>query len=162
MPATSFRLVVDTNVLLAGLASESSASQKVVDALRERRAIPLLSPSVLSEYRAVLTHPAILNRFPYLTPRRVAVALSRLSYIGEEFGISRVRFALPRDPTDAMFIELAIVGNATHLVTLDHDLLSLATSSTDTSRRLHQRSPKLRIVRPADLLRDYADLLAST
>jgi len=61
-----------------------------------------------------------------------------------------------------MFIELAIVGNATHLVTLDHDLLSLATSSTDTSRRLHQRSPKLRIVRPADLLRDYADLLAST
>jgi pyridoxine 5-phosphate synthase len=36
LPAASLRLVLDTNVLLAGLASDSSASQRVVDALRDR------------------------------------------------------------------------------------------------------------------------------
>lgn len=152
MAASALRLVLDTNVLLAGLASESSASQKVVDALQKRKAIPLLSPQVLAEYRAVLTHPAIVERFPRLTPKRVAVALARLSYMGDEYPDIRTKFSLPRDPRDEKFVELAIAGNATHLVTLDDDLLSLRDTPSDAAKQLRQRLPNLQIVRPATLL----------
>ena len=82
----------------------------------------------MSEYRAVLLNPAILARFSNLTPRRVAFALHRLRYVADEYRTIRVNFEFPRDPRDAMFIELAIAGSATHIVTLDPDLLSLPTA----------------------------------
>ena len=157
MPA--LRLVLDTNVLLAGIASESSASQRIVDLLQRRKAIPLLSPAVLAEYRAVLTNPKIVQKFPELTARRTAVVLSRLCYIGDEFGDFRLKFRFPRDPLDAKFIELAIVGNATHIITLDEDLLSLTTATSDAGRRLKHRLPKLEIVRPGKFLSDHAAAL---
>jgi putative PIN family toxin of toxin-antitoxin system len=75
LPAAPLRLVLDTNVLLAGLVSQSSASEQVVDSLQARKAVPLLSPPVLAEYRAVLLHPAIAAKFANLTPRRVELAL---------------------------------------------------------------------------------------
>jgi predicted nucleic acid-binding protein len=71
----SLRLVLDTNVLLAGSVSESSASQKVVDVLQARKAIPLISPPLMAEYRAVLLHPEVLARFVNLTPRQIALSL---------------------------------------------------------------------------------------
>ena len=128
--AAPLRLVLDTNVLLAGLVSESSASQRVVDGLQARRGIPLLSRAVMNEYRTMLLHPEIVARFPGFTTRRVAVALQRLRFIGDFCGNVRARFEFPRDPRDAKFIELAIAGNATHLVTLDADLLSSPGSRT--------------------------------
>lgn len=110
MPTHTLRLVLDTNVLLAGLVSKSSASQKVVDSLQARKMIPLLSPPVLTEYRAVLLHPAITAKFANLTPGRVELAIRRLRYVGDEYRTIRVKFELERDPRDAMFVELAIAG----------------------------------------------------
>lgn len=157
MPAAPRRLVLDTNVLLAGLVSQSSASQKLVDSLQRRRAIPLLSPPVLGEYRAVLLHPAIAAKFPNLTPRRVEWALRRLRYIGNEYRPVRARFEFPRDPRDAMFVELAIAGAATHLVTMDPDLLSLPTSRTDAGKRFRQRLPQLAVQPPQSFIKVWAE-----
>lgn len=100
--------MLDTNVLLSGLASRSSAARQVVDAAQTRKLIPLTSARVLAEYRAVLLHPDILARFFELTPKRIIAALHRLRYLADEFDSSGVRFELPRDPNDAMFIELAM------------------------------------------------------
>ena len=97
LAADPFRLVLDTNVLLAGLVSRSSASQKVVDSLQARKVIPLMSRPVLAEYRAVLLDAAIVAKFPNLTLRRVELALFRLRYIGDEFRTVPVRFELQRD-----------------------------------------------------------------
>jgi predicted nucleic acid-binding protein len=58
---TLLRLVLDTNVLVAGLAFKSSASQKVVDALKLRKAIPFLSPPVIAEYKAIGLKPVLPN-----------------------------------------------------------------------------------------------------
>jgi len=82
-PDFPLRLVLDTNVLLAGLVSSTSASQRIVDALTARRAVPLISPPVIAEYRAVLLHPQVLDRFENLTARRVALALHRLRYVSD-------------------------------------------------------------------------------
>lgn len=159
MALARLRLVLDTNVLLAGLASESSASQRVVDGLQARRAIPLLSRAVLDEYRAVLLHEAVAARFPGLTPRRVVIALQRLRFVGDEYQNVRVKFDFPRDPRDAKFIELAIVGNATHIVTLDADLLSLPTTRNDAGKRFRQRLRNVAVLRPAELVDRFESLL---
>ena len=140
--------MLDTNVLLAGLVSKSSASQKVVDSLAARKAIVLLSTPVLAEYRAVLLHPATLERFENLTRRRIEQALHRLRYIGDEYRVVRASFEFPRDPCDAMFVELAIAGKATHLITMDGDLLSLPTARTDAGKRFRQRLPRLTVQTP--------------
>jgi uncharacterized protein len=156
LPADLLRLVLDTNVLLAGLVSKSSASQKVVDLLQARKVIPLLSPPVLAEYRAVLLHTAIAARFPNLTPRRVELALHRLRYIGDEYPTVRVKFELQRDPQDAMFVELAIAGQATHLITMDPDLLSLPTARTDAGKRFRQRLGQLTVQSPQAFIGEWA------
>jgi putative PIN family toxin of toxin-antitoxin system len=155
MAVTPFRVVLDTNVLLAGLVSDSSASQRVVDALMDRKAIPLSSPPVRAEYKAVLLHPAITTRFPELTPRRVAMALHKFRYVAEEIAIGRVKFEFPRDPRDAMFLELAIAGRATHIVTLDPDLLSLPGGRTDAAKRFRQRLRGVSVLRPGPFLAAY-------
>lgn len=155
MPTDTLRLVLDTNVLLAGLVSKSSASQKVVDALQARKAIPLLSLPVLAEYRVVLLHPAIIARFGNLTLRRVELSLRRLRYIGDEYRTTRVKFELPRDPRDAMFIELAIAGRATHLVTMDADLLTISTAHTDAGKRFRQRLPQIKVQTPQRFIEEW-------
>jgi predicted nucleic acid-binding protein len=45
-----------------------------------------------------------------------------------------------------MYINLAIVSNATYLVSRDKDLLDLMTASTDTARQFRSRYPFLRIM----------------
>jgi putative PIN family toxin of toxin-antitoxin system len=155
LPGSSLRLLLDTNVLLAGLVSESSASQKVVDSLKVRKVVPLISPPVMAEYRAVLLHPMILARFAHLTPRRVALALHHLRYIADEYRTVGVKFEFPRDPRDAMFVELAIVGAATHIVTLDLDLLSLPTARTDAGKRFRQRLRAIEVLEPGTFIDQY-------
>jgi putative PIN family toxin of toxin-antitoxin system len=140
--------VLDTNVLLAGLVSKSLASQKVVDALQARKGIPLLSPPVIAEYRAVLLHPAITAKFAGLTARRVELAIHRLRYVGDVYRQVRVKFEFERDPRDAMFVELAIAAEATHLITMDPDLLSLPTARTSAGKRFRQRLPNLTVQSP--------------
>jgi putative PIN family toxin of toxin-antitoxin system len=144
--------VLDTNVLLAGLVSKSSASHKVVDSLQARKAVPLLSAPVLAEYRAVLLHPDIRAKFADLTARRVELALHRLRYIGDVYPNILVRFELERDPRDAMFVELAIAGEATHLITMDADLLSLPTARTDAAKRFRRRLPRLIVQTPQSFI----------
>jgi putative PIN family toxin of toxin-antitoxin system len=159
LAASLLRLVLDTNVLLAGLVSESSASQKVVIALQSRTAIPLVSAQVMAEYRAVLLHPAIAARHANLTSRRVALVLHRLRYIADDYETAHVNFELPRDPLDAKFIELAIAGDATHIVTLDNDLLSLPAARDDTGKRFRQRLRGAEILQPGVFVARYAQSL---
>jgi putative PIN family toxin of toxin-antitoxin system len=159
LPTLPLRLVLDTNVLLAGLVSKSSASQKVVDSLQSRKAIPLLSSPVLAEYRAILLHPAISEKFTHLSARRVELALHRLRYVGDVYPKVRVRFELERDPKDAMFVELAIAGAATHLITMDGDLLSLPTARTDAGKRFRNRLPRLVVQTPQAFIETWGELL---
>jgi hypothetical protein len=57
----------------------------------------LLSKPVLAEYRAVLTDPFIVERFPELNTDAVEVAFRRLRYLSEYFRSVRARFDFPRE-----------------------------------------------------------------
>ena len=130
MGGTAFRVVIDTNTLLRGLVSGTSAAAEVHRAAERRLFIPLLSKPVLDEYRATLGDEGLISRFPELTNELVESAIHRLRFVSDYIRSTHVSFDYPRDPGDQKFIELAIALEATHLISADKDLLSLPRSRT--------------------------------
>jgi putative PIN family toxin of toxin-antitoxin system len=156
VPTSNLRIVLDTNIVLRGLVNIHSPSGRIIGAMERRLAILLLSKPLLSEYRAVLTDPVIVTRFPELTEEKVEVALRRFRYVGEYVRVIKARFEYPRDPLDEKLIELAIAARATDLVSADNDLLSLGSGRSDAARRLRQRLPQLRISNAQQFLQRHA------
>lgn len=152
--AEPFRLVLDTNALLSGLANPNSASGRVLAHCESRRMLLLLSRPIQAEYRRVLGSAEMLRRNPQITSEAIELVLRRLRYVGEYLAHVRASFRFERDRDDEPFIELAIDGSASHLVTSDNDLLSLPTGHDDAARRFRQRLPRIRVLRPAALLRE--------
>ena len=113
----------------------------------------------MGENRAVLLRPQVLDRFENLTPRRIVLSLHRLRYVADEYRAVPAKFDFPRDPRAAMFIELAIAGSATHIITLDADLLSLPGGHTDAAKRFRQRLPNIEVLRPAAFIERYRSML---
>jgi predicted nucleic acid-binding protein len=57
-----------------------------------------------------------------------------MRFFGELVNLGKTQFEFPRDPKDAKFVELAIAGDATHIITGDKDLLSLPTGHGDAAK----------------------------
>ncbi len=156
MPASSIRLILDTNIVLRGLLNIRSASGRIIEAVERRSVVLLLSRPVLAEYRAVLTAPAIVERFPELTAEKAEVALRRFRYLAEYARTVGARFSFPRDPRDEKLIELAISARATDIVSSDDDLLSLPAGHGEAAKRFRQRLPGVRVLNPAEFVRLHA------
>ncbi len=105
------------------------------------------------EYLAILSDKAVTSRSREITPESVALVLNRLRYISEYFPQVQTRFRFERDRKDERFIELAIEGRATHIITADKDLLSLTSSHSEPARRFRQRLPRTRILKPEEFVR---------
>jgi predicted nucleic acid-binding protein len=95
VPMSNFRLILDTNVILRGLLNPRSGSGKVLEFIERRLGAMLLGKPVLFEYRAVLTDPVIVKRYPELTEEKVEVALLRFKYFAEYLRVVRARFEFP-------------------------------------------------------------------
>jgi putative PIN family toxin of toxin-antitoxin system len=152
-------VVLDTNTLLRALADASSASADIVRACERRALLILLSKPVLDEYRDVLGEAEIAGRFPAITPEAVSRTLDVLRYVGDYVRNLRVRFRFNRDPDDATFMELAIAGGASHIISHDDDLRSLPTSRTDDGRRF-RRLPRTRVLDALTFKREHRLLFA--
>ncbi len=159
MPSTDLRLILDTNIVVRGFINLQSSSGKILRACQRRQVIPLLSRAILSEYRDILRRPIILESYPELEHARVRDAIERLIYVSEFHRRIRTRFLFPRDPKDSPFLELAIAGSATHLITTDKDMLSLAGGRDDASKRFRQRTGT-RLVRPEDFISEHPEALS--
>jgi putative PIN family toxin of toxin-antitoxin system len=155
LPQSPFRIVIDTNTLLRGLAAASSVAAKVRRAAESRHFVPLLSKPVLDEYRAVLLDSEIADRFPEITPDLVEVTIRRLRFVGDYVRSPKAQFEYARDERDQKFLELAISLNATHLLTSDNDLLSLPQAKSEAGRRFRQRLPRLEVLDAGGFLRRY-------
>ena len=57
----------------------------------------------------------------------------------------------PSNPRDVHLLTLAIASQASALITLDNDLLTLPSSHADPARRFRQRTPRTRILTPSHL-----------
>jgi putative PIN family toxin of toxin-antitoxin system len=154
LPA-QFKLVVDTNVLVRGLANRDSPSGRLLRHCENRDVLMLLSRPVMLEYRQVLAREELTHKHPAITAEVVSLVIERLRYFADFIDPVGVHFRYDRDPDDEAFIELAISGAATHIVTHDNDLLSLPNAHTDAAKRFRQRLPAVLVLRPGDFARCF-------
>ena len=118
------RLVVDTNVFVSGLISESGSPGRILQGIRDKRLIHLVSDSIVEEYLRVLNYPRI-GTFKQITDAFIADIAAYLVYQTQRIEIVS-KIALSHDPDDNVFLETAVDGRADLLVTGDKaDLLSL-------------------------------------
>ena len=114
------RSVFDTNVVISALLLPDSKPRRAFDlALQEGEL--LLSVEVLTELHDVLHRKQFRRYVGEDEVRNFLAALIRESRWVEV----DQHITLCRDPKDNKFLELAVTGGATHLVTGDSDLLTL-------------------------------------
>jgi putative PIN family toxin of toxin-antitoxin system len=114
------RVVVDTNIIIRGTLSSTGASALLLEAIRRRRCTLIASREYLSEIHCVLSRPRFVHRYGITAHqrRRLIARLYTLALFVQPTG----HLALCRDPEDDYLIEMALLGQATHLVSEDDDL----------------------------------------
>ncbi|MXX79298.1 MAG: putative toxin-antitoxin system toxin component, PIN family [Gemmatimonadales bacterium] len=112
------RLVLDTNVIVAGLRSPLGASADLLDRALGREFTLLLSVALVLEYESICKAPT-QRIVAGLKESEVEVIMSALCAVAEPV---RSRFLWRpqlRDPADEMVLEAAINGSADALVTFN-------------------------------------------
>lgn len=109
------------------------------------------------EYRDVLLRDEMTHRHPSITAEAVALLIERLRYFADVIDPVRARFRYERDPADQCFIELAIAGTASHIITYDADLLSLGSGHTDAAKRFRQRLRAVHVCTAVEFMRGYQE-----
>jgi putative PIN family toxin of toxin-antitoxin system len=121
------RVVVDTNVIVSGILSQTGAPSAILNAWREQRFLLLSSPDIAAEVRSVLGYPRIRKKYPLSDEEigQVITLLERDALLVP--GGSDVAGSVPVDPKDEMFLACALDGEADVIVSGDHHLLDLGT-----------------------------------
>jgi putative PIN family toxin of toxin-antitoxin system len=105
------KIVLDTNVLVAGLLSPFGPCSDIIRMVFSGNLILCIDARVLSEYREVMERPKF--NFDH---DKVAVILDYIEHHGWVVASAPVSPALP-DPDDEPFLEIAVSGAADYLVT---------------------------------------------
>jgi uncharacterized protein len=130
------RFVFDTNVIVsAALLPTSTPAQALMKA--EHMGVLLYSDATLEELINVLERPKLK---PYIKPDYIKEFYARVRINWEHIPIIQ-RIAACRDSKDDKFLEVAINGSASTLISGDNDLLTLNPYN------------KLNIVTPAEFLK---------
>ena len=108
------RVVIDTNILYAGLYSSSGASYQLLRLIRAGKVIPCISVTLAMEYEAVLS--ARLEELE-LTKEQLAGFLGYFVAQAERIKIFYLWRPGLRDPGDDMVLETAVAAHADYLVT---------------------------------------------
>jgi putative PIN family toxin of toxin-antitoxin system len=112
------RLVLDTDVLYAGIRSGKGASRQLLMAILDRRAEILLSTSLIVEYEAVLTRPAFLAETGIAAEDILAI-LDDLAGLCVPVAFDYRWRPLSRDANDDLVLETAINGGANAIATFN-------------------------------------------
>lgn len=105
------KIVLDTNVLVAGLLSPFGPPAQVLQLALAEKVLLCHDVRILTEYRDVLARPRL-----GLEQEHVIAVLDFLEYVGELATSTPWPLDLP-DPDDAMFLEVAAAAGADHVVT---------------------------------------------
>ena len=105
------RVVLDTDVMVAGFASDGGASRRLLMAALDGKVRLLLSTPLLVEYEAVLTRPAMLA-MSGVSVEEVAAVLDELAGLCVKVAFDYRWRPQARDPNDDLVLETAINGGA--------------------------------------------------
>ena len=113
-----FRVVLDTNVLVAALRSASGASRQLLLALRDRRFSAIVSVPLFVEYEATLKRAELLKAAG-LSLKEIDDVLDIVAACCEQTDIHFSWRPQLRDPKDEMVLETALNSRADALVTFN-------------------------------------------
>jgi putative PIN family toxin of toxin-antitoxin system len=118
--AIDLRTVFDTNVVVSAVLLAGSVPRRALDAA-VRMSRLLVSAATVAELEGVLRRPKFDK---YIRQDERLEFLAALVREAEVVEVTEVVTDC-RDPKDNQFLELAVSGRATHIVTGDADLLAL-------------------------------------
>lgn len=105
------KIVLDTNVLVAGLLSPFGPCAQIVRMVSSGALVLCFDARILTEYDEVLHRPKFGFR-----PDKVSALLDYIKHQGQIVASSPLSGLLP-DPDDQPFLEVAVAGQAACLVT---------------------------------------------
>jgi putative PIN family toxin of toxin-antitoxin system len=135
------KLIVDTNVFIAALISDTGASREVLRRCLSRRYQPFMSLVLFAEYRDVMSRDDLFARSLLSAEERRALLAAYLSVCRRTEIYYLWRPNLP-DEGDNHVVELAVAAGANAIVT--HNVTDFA--------RAELRFPALRVLTPAQVL----------
>ncbi|MBF0178480.1 MAG: putative toxin-antitoxin system toxin component, PIN family [Magnetococcales bacterium] len=110
------RVVLDTNVLVAGLRSNQGASFRLLRQMPLRRFHPQISVPLFLEYEAVLKRPDIGIS---LAPAEIDTILDIIAALSNPVRLHYLWRPILPDPADDMVLELAVASNSEVIVTFN-------------------------------------------
>jgi putative PIN family toxin of toxin-antitoxin system len=114
------RTVIDTGVAVSAVLRPHSVPRQAFDAALARGNV-LVSEATVAELDEVLRRPKV-NKYVSLEEREDFLAA--LVQVAEQVDVKEIVYDC-RDPKDNKFLELAVDGKASHIITGDEDLLVL-------------------------------------
>lgn len=118
------KVVLDTNVLISGLAYPNSIPGRIVAAWDLHTLGLAMSRFQLDEVARVLGYPKIRKLLGW-SDARIESFVRQLVLRAEVVEIGGIAAAVPRDPNDTPILATLIAASADVLVTGDSDLLAL-------------------------------------
>lgn len=112
------KIVLDTNVLVAGLRSSKGASYQILQNIPSGKIKYVLSVTLFLEYESVLKRPAFLKTAG-LTAKDIDTILDMIALKGTRTNIHYLWRPQLRDPGDDMVLEAAISGSVNAIVTFN-------------------------------------------
>ena len=114
------RIILDTNVFISGIFFTGPPSQ-ILKAWRDGKVQVLVSPSILDEYQRLGAELALQFRDVNLRP-----FLDLLTVQAEIVLAPTLPPVIHDDPSDDKFLEAAVAGNASYIISGDKHLLTLS------------------------------------
>jgi putative PIN family toxin of toxin-antitoxin system len=118
------RVVLDANVLVSAVISSRGSPGKILDLWKKDRFELVFSSPILEELERIIHYPRIQQRYK-LPEEYIEQFLSLIGSQGISVNPSMEIYAIERDPSDNRYLECALEGEASYLVTGDHHLLEL-------------------------------------
>ncbi len=119
---SGLRVVLDTNVILSGIAYPTSIPGRIVGGWNQGTISVILSRYILDE--VVRSLPRILRG--RLSPDEMLELVDSLVFIAETVEPAKVKEAALRDEADLPILGTLLAAQADYLITGDKDLLALA------------------------------------
>ena len=108
------RIVLDTNILVAGLRSRRGAAYRLLTLVGTGAFEHCLSVGLLFEYEATIKRPGLV---PGLSERQLDDILDYLAASGRRQEIHYLWRPVLRDPSDDLILEVAVAGECQAIVT---------------------------------------------
>ena len=118
------KVVVDANIFVSATIKDQSNPAWVLNLVKEKRIGLVLSPDILAEIEAVLSYPR-LKKIHQLGTEAIKAHLEKIRSISRVVDPVRRLEVIKEDPSDDIYLECAVEGQADFIISGDRHLKDL-------------------------------------